>query len=242
MASIYSKAPESVRELALLLLEKNHFELFNHDLRIDFVIANAGVNDAGEPTGPAVSHGGYPALAVARILSTKDRVMGRGDCEIVIDGDRWPLLTDPAKDALIDHELEHFQIAKDKYGSPKLDDIHRPKLKLRKHDRQFGWFDSIAGRHGLASLEIRQFQELCYCDAGGQYYLPHLGITDHDGVKQAIVTARKGLREITPDDRAEGDPSGASGRLKPLARLRQIAKESGATSIKVGNEQPIELT
>lgn len=193
MAAIYSKAPDAIAERAKPLLEKNHFELFNHDLIIDFIIANSAVDDNGAPTGPAVSHGGYPCLAVARILTQKDRVMGRGDCEIVIDGDRWPAMSGAEQDALLDHELEHFQIAKDKYGNPKLDDIHRPKLKLKKHDHQFGWFDDVARRHGLASPEVRQFQELCYCDAGGQYYLPHLGVLDHDSVKQAIVTARKSL-------------------------------------------------
>lgn len=193
MSAIYSKAPADVAERVLPLLEKNHFELFQFKLKIDLIFAHSTVDENGEPTGPAVSHGGYAALAVARNLSTKDRVMGRGDCEIVIDADRWPLLSDPEKDALLDHELEHFQIAKDKEGAPKLDDIRRPKLKIRKHDHQFGWFDNIARRHGLASPEVRQFQELCYCDAGGQYYLPHIGLEDHDGVKRTIVGARKGL-------------------------------------------------
>lgn len=196
MSAIYSKAPDKVRERALPLLEKNHFELFNHDLKIDFIFATSTVNDAGDATGPAVSHGGYPALAIARILSTKDRVMGRGDCEIVVDADRWLQMSGEEQDALLDHELEHFQIAKDKYGEPKLDDHHRPKLKLRKHDHQFGWFDNIARRHGLASPEVRQFQELCYCDAGGQYYLPHLGITDVDSVRQSIAKSRKSLRNV----------------------------------------------
>lgn len=192
MASVYSKAPETIAEQAKPLLEKNHFELFNHDLKVDFIFSNSTVDDGGVPTGPAVSHNGYACLAVARILGTKDRVMGRGDCEIVIDADRWPHLSKPEQDAVLDHELTHFEIAKDKYGAPKLDDIHRPKLKLQKHDHQFGWFDSIARRHGLAAPEVRQFQELCY-DESGQYFLPHIGIDDHDTVKQTIVTSRKSL-------------------------------------------------
>jgi hypothetical protein len=32
-----------------------------------------------------------------------------------------------------------------------------------------------------------------YCDAGGQYYLPHIGLDDHGGVKQTIASARKSL-------------------------------------------------
>lgn len=225
MASIYNKATTDVDERAKPLLEKNHFDLFNHELKIDFIFANAGVNDDGVPTGPAVSHGGYPALAVARILSTKDRVMGRGDCEIVIDNDRWPLLSEEERDALLDHELTHFQIAKDKYGNAKLDDIHRPKLKLQKHDHQFGWFDSIANRHGLASPEVRQFQQLCFDDCG-QFYLPFIGLEDHDSAKQSI-------RRLLPSRYA-------SEKVKKSAKkfVDAMAK-SGGGSIKIGNEEEI---
>ena len=41
-----------------------------------------------------------------------------------------------------------------------LDECARPKLKLKKHDRQFGWFDKIAERHGHASGEVRQALKL----------------------------------------------------------------------------------
>lgn len=196
MASVYSKAPEKIAERAAVLLEKNHFELFNHDLHIDFIFANATLKSDGTSTGPALTHAGYAALAMARICSTKDRVMGRGDCEVVIDADRWPQMSEAEQDAVLDHELEHFMIAKDKYGEPLTDDIDRPKLKLKKHDHQFGWFDDIARRHGLAAPEVRQFQELCYCDAGGQFYLPHIGIPedDHVAVKKTIVSCRKSLK------------------------------------------------
>jgi len=234
MSAIYSKAPEEVSERAKPLLEKHHFELFNHELKIDFIFANASVDDAGAPSGPAVSHNGYPAAAVARILSIKDRVMGRGDCEIVIDADRWPVYSDEEKDALLDHELEHFQIAVDKYGAPKLDDIHRPKLKLKKHDHQFGWFDNIARRYGLASGEVRQFQMLCY-DESGQYYLPHIGVGDHDRVKQSI-------RALMPP------------RPEPEQKIGQIAKrfvknirksiakgEIGSVTISTPGMEPVEI-
>jgi hypothetical protein len=39
------------------------------------------------------------------------------------------------------------------------DDLDRPKLRVRKHDHQFGWFDSIARRHGPASFEVQQYRK-----------------------------------------------------------------------------------
>src|ERR1700676_1607682 len=175
MAAIYQEAPLEVAERAKALVEKHHFDLNNNSVRIDFIFANATMNDDGVPTGPPVSHNGYPALGIARILGLKDRVMGRGDGEIVIDGDRWPNLSPEKQDALLDHELEHFQLKFDKYGAVVLDDSHRPKLKVKKHDHQFGWFDSIARRHGMHSIEVNQFRALCE-DESGQYYLPFLSL------------------------------------------------------------------
>lgn len=179
MAAIYQKAPLEVAERAKALVEKHHFDLNNNRVRIDFIFANATVDDDGVPSGPAISHNGYPCLGIARILGSKDRVMGRGDGEIVIDGDRWPNLSSEKQDALLDHELEHFQLKFDKYGGVVFDDSHRPKLKVKKHDHQFGWFDSIARRHGSNSIEVNQFRALCE-DESGQYYLPFLSL---DGAK-----------------------------------------------------------
>jgi hypothetical protein len=36
------------------------------------------------------------------------------------------------------------------------DDIGRPKLGIRLHDHQVGWFDSIVERHGIHAIEGKQ--------------------------------------------------------------------------------------
>ncbi len=203
MSAIYSEASPEIIERGKALVEKHHFELQNHQVRIDYITAQATVDDDGVPTGPAVSHGGYPAWAVAKILQSKDRVMGRGDCEIVIDGDRWPLLSDEQKDALLDHELYHFSLKLDKYGAVVMDDIHRPKMKLRKHDHQFGWFDEIAKRHGANSIEVGQFVNLCH-DESGQYFLPFIDVQrlkvspgSKSAVQRLVDNIRAGENDVT---------------------------------------------
>lgn len=175
MASIYSKAPEEVISKAKGLIEKNHFDLHNNNVRIDFIFTNSTVNDDGVPIGSALKHNGYPALGLARVLGPKERLMGRGDCEIVIDADRWPNLKSEQQDALIDHELEHIQPKFTKTGDVVTDDLDRPKLKMRKHDHQFGWFDSVARRHGKDSIEVNQFKALCESEQG-QFYFPFVSL------------------------------------------------------------------
>jgi hypothetical protein len=175
MSAIYSKAPGEVIEKARALIEKNHFDLHNNSVRIDFIFANSTLNDDGVPVGPALKHNGYAALGLTRILGPKERLMERGDCEIVIDGDRWPNLSTEKQDALIDHELEHLQPKFTKTGDVVTDDLNRPKLKLRKHDHQFGWFDNVARRHGKESIEVNQFKALCESEQG-QLYFPFVSL------------------------------------------------------------------
>lgn len=114
---------------------------------------------------PVLKHQGYLASAVVSITPTKQRALGIADAVIVIDRAQWLGFTAAQKDALIDHELEHLDrvISKDTEDSPAapvFDSIGRPKLAMRRHDHQFGWFDDVARRHGEASCEVRQAKAL----------------------------------------------------------------------------------
>src|SRR5690606_5222802 len=112
---------------------------------------------------------GYPAAAMVKINSYRDRVEGKADATIFIDADEWEGLDDPRREALIDHELQHLEVKRDPdTGAPLSDDAGRPKLKIRKHDHQYGWFDVIAERHGDASYEVRQAK--AFADRHGQTY------------------------------------------------------------------------
>lgn len=115
-----------------------------------------------DETGEAcLKHQGYAAAAVVSITPTKQRALGVADAIIVIDRATWLTLAAKQRDALIDHELEHLDrvISKDTEDSPaapQFDSLGRPKLAMRRHDHQFGWFDDIARRHGDASPEVAQ--------------------------------------------------------------------------------------
>lgn len=154
----YSTASEDVLSHIARMHSQYHPELENVTVGALFVFDD----ETGEP---ALKHQGYLAAAVVSITPTKQRALGVPDAVIVVDRAHWLTLTAPQRDALMDHELEHLDrvISKDTEDSPaapQFDSIGRPKLALRRHDHQFGWFDDVARRHGDASPEIRQAKAL----------------------------------------------------------------------------------
>lgn len=152
MATTYEKAPAEITEQISRLIAEWHPKLAKAGVTVDALTA---LNDSGH----AVKCAGYPALAVVRIISLKDRVKGMADAEIVIDSDAWETLEPAQQDALLDHELYHLEPIEDADGF-KRDSLGRPKLSMRLHDVQVGWFREIATRHGANSPERIQAKKL----------------------------------------------------------------------------------
>lgn len=160
----YSQASEDV----LRIIERVREEYYSPDLD-GVTVAALFVYDM-EATEPVLTHGGYPAQALCRITPVRDRALGVADAVIVIDRSNWLTLTIREREALLDHELHHLERVVDEDTElPKTDAVDRPKLAIRKHDHQFGWFDSVAERYGDASPEVRQAKQLIA--ATGQLYL-----------------------------------------------------------------------
>jgi hypothetical protein len=141
-------------------------------VRIDFLFAYADRDDEGEPTGFAILVHGVRAYGQCRIVNLRDRAKGNCDTEIVLDHDYWESVCEERQRALLDHELHHILVLANKSGVAKTDDLCRPKLKLRKHDHQFGWFDIVAKRNGEASIERMQAETIL--ESSGQFYWPSL--------------------------------------------------------------------
>lgn len=170
----YERADKSVERLAEELIAKyeSHKPLAACEVKIDFLFARGDVNDKGVQLNDAITVSGYKALGVARVISAKDRAMGRGDAEVMLDGDYWPTATEDEQAALLDHELHHISVKADRAGNAQYDDSGRPQIKLRKHDANFGWFKCIAERHGKSSIEQQQAKKLM--DNAGQFFWPDL--------------------------------------------------------------------
>lgn len=200
----FEKAPAEVGQIVERMRDRFHPQLRDAGVTITHLMAYPLTDENGDSKGPALKHNGYPAQAVVKIIGLKERTDGRADAELVIDGDNWDILTDAQRDALIDHELEHLELKYDKDGCLVRDDLERPKLVIRKHDWQFGWFDSVVRRHGKYSIEHRQFvdfQEVGY----QQRWLPFLNEPDRTPVeampiKEAAPVSdgtNKGIESIT---------------------------------------------
>ena len=167
----YQLANHEVSEKVQEVMELYHPELDDADVKVDVLLAYGPRNVNGDLTGPALRHNGCRCLAKTRILGLRDRVAGRGDAEILLDGDQIDEWGDRELEAIIDHELTHLELVVDGHGAVRRDDIERPRLKMRRHDHEFGWFDCVARRYGEAAVEVQQARQLLERDELRQLYL-----------------------------------------------------------------------
>src|SRR2546428_395207 len=149
----FDRVDDEVTERVRDMIGKFHHELRDAEVTVQCLFAINHDDD-----GPAVkAPGGWPAYAVVRRVPLKQRVAGFKDAEITIDQAKWAELSEPQRDALIDHELEHLELVYDGAGPGTpvaTDDWGRPKLRIRQHDWEVAGFKSIAERHPDAALEI----------------------------------------------------------------------------------------
>ena len=173
MASKYTEAPLEVHQTLKEIIEEHYKEINAVGVTFDIILAFGARNEVDELVGPAIKVHGVQANGMAKIVDLKNRVMGRRDGEILLDGDVWDDLKAGQQKALLDHELYHFDIARNIKGEVIRDTAGRPKLKMRQHDREFGWFDIIAARYGEDSGEVQQARQLF--DECAQVYFSFLG-------------------------------------------------------------------
>jgi hypothetical protein len=168
----FERCPPDIVRLIDRIAEEFHPELLEASVSIDALFHFPRLDEKGQPVkGTGLKLHGHAAYAVARVVTTKDRAKGCRDVEIVIDQHSWESLAEEEREAVLDHELMHFELIVDDEQQVQLDDIDHPRVRIRKHDRQFGWFDAIARRRGRYSIEVKQALELAEGEAG-QLYLP----------------------------------------------------------------------
>lgn len=179
----------------LIAENKIHTPLYEAKVRVDYVMAYPEYDDDHQPKGHALMKNGFRVFGLTRKIALKDRAMGRGDAEIVLDGEWWSheAKNDQERRALLDHELTHLAVLQSGLGTVKTDDLGRPLLSLRKHDVEIGWFSSVALRHGLHSQECLQAQHVM--DNAGQLFWPGLFANRPETVSEDhIESAAKVMR------------------------------------------------
>jgi hypothetical protein len=150
----YDECGVDVNELVQQTIKKHHPDLEECEASVMCLFA-----DSGEAGVPAVKWHGYPAAAVIKKTSLKDRAQGMKDALITIDRRWWDDAYEDERAAVIDHELTHLEVVRDEQGAIESDDQGRPKFKLKLHDWQLGGFAVIAKRHGDAAPEVQMAKE-----------------------------------------------------------------------------------
>jgi hypothetical protein len=174
MPTTYRRCDETVIQLSAEILCKyeSHKPLLDARVAIDYLFALPDLDEDGQPMNDALKKNGVKALGLTRKLGLKDRACGRGDAYILLDHWWWTqTASEEMQRALLDHELHHVAVVTQKEtGVARREEDGRPKIRLRKHDFEFGFFTVIAARHGEHSLERMQAREIV--ERAGQFYFP----------------------------------------------------------------------
>lgn len=154
MSVIYEQAESDVHDLAADIIDRFHPDLRTTEkqpgVRLCILMAS---NDEDSEDPPVKLHG-YPCYAVVSIIPYKQRVDKRADVEIIIDASHWEDLPEQRRRALLDHEITHVEVVRDKFGFIKTDDLGRPKLAMKLHDWQIGGFRVICQRYGEDAIDV----------------------------------------------------------------------------------------
>lgn len=152
--SWYSIANEEINLTIQEVMKKNHGDLHAEGVTITAMIARS-------EEGPAIKVRGCEAAGCIRITKLMERTLGLGDAVMILDGERLDAWSSKRLQAVIDHELRHLVLAKNKKtGQIQRDDEGRPKLRIRPHDFEFGWFARTAELYGEESYEVSQAREI----------------------------------------------------------------------------------
>lgn len=139
MGVTYERADGEVRGLLTDLLQKHRPDLLNAGVSIELLWAYGGIKKDGQLV-----------LGQCKINSLKDRVEGKADATILLDGDRWNKLPAMRRKALLHHELLHIEA----YDGKDKDDAGRPAITSRPGDWNFDGFHEVVDLYGDFSVEV----------------------------------------------------------------------------------------
>lgn len=168
MPKVYDNGSPATYKLLKTVMDTYHPELVEVNVSIGIVMVTAARNEAGEPTGPAITKGGNPVAAQIRKTIAKQRLhmVEKRDALIEIDADQWAVMEDDHRLALLDHELTHIEIRRDENLAPVITDDLRPALKLKPDDFALTGFFEVIKRHRRAALEYQSVKSVVFDQRG----------------------------------------------------------------------------
>lgn len=151
----YAKCSDVEHKFLKQIIKDHYPDIKKCEVTFDLIYAYAEKDKDGNPNGPALKLHGYSCAAIIKHTKLIERVCGRRDVLIQLDGDIWEDFTIQEKTALLDHELYHIELKETSPGVFETDGVGRPLIKMRNHDFQIGGFHEIIKRNGRAALEAQ---------------------------------------------------------------------------------------
>ena len=145
------------------LLKEERYRFFSdYEIKVIMYFKYGKRDRDGNLKKSALIKNGVPCAAMVRVISPFNRHTDNYDVKIILNGDFWRDLTKEEKIAVIDHELSHIRMIRDREGEPVMIDENSDKVKLGtvKDDIQMWGFNDIIVRHGKNSQELQVLQSL----------------------------------------------------------------------------------
>jgi hypothetical protein len=174
MAKI-EKAPKAIKDFALAILAQyeTYKPVLDAKVNIEFLFAHGERDPETDAiVSDAITLRGFRALGTCRKTNSEERAAGRGDAVVMLDADWWEEADEAAQRALLDHQLFHIDVCHDEDGIVIKDKGGRPRLRMRKHDVELGFFKLVAERNGVHSQECKLAKIIM--DHSGQAYWPYM--------------------------------------------------------------------
>lgn len=143
MATIFEPAPQEAVELLQKLIEVYRFDLKENGARICLLFAHST-----SAMKPALTHGSQTVAGWCQVHGYPERVQGKADATICVDGDRWPKWSAERRAALLHHELSHIA-----FCAGKRDALERPILQAKRGDWNHDGFYEVVKLYGAHSFE-----------------------------------------------------------------------------------------
>ncbi len=159
MGTTYEACGGAVDALIATTIKAHHPDLHRLEATVAAVFV-VKVDKEGTPQ-VGLKRNGLPAAAKIQVTPLADRAREMADAKLTICQYAWARLNENQRLALIDHELQHLELkpTEDEDGAPvEVDDLGRPRLKLRPHDWELAGFQAVVERHGENALEALQIQ------------------------------------------------------------------------------------
>lgn len=149
-------ADKKLHDIVYRVMSKYHPDLKKAGIKATVFLVKS-ISRSGEvlDNEPVLKCNGHGASATIRRASRSELQLGSGDVIIEIDSFVWrEHLREKSRVALIDHELCHIGLRRNKNGKIHMNPNGRPAIELIHHDIEIGLFYDVVKRHGKESIEI----------------------------------------------------------------------------------------